>query len=257
MLRAARAGRGDVVAEYFQRRGAIFTETDDNYAGSTIVAKNDSVDRHNWLRMSRLTGRPISFTSKRWGKLRSEWGQLEKPKAQWGIPERLELKIGALVMILSNHRDPETRQLEYVNGDLGTIEDITEDGSAAIVVLQRTGEEVEVQWVTRQVKIPADSARRTAMLKEGIGERILGKWEVVGEITYMPLRVAYASTVHKSQGLSLDSVQVNIRDHFFKTAGMLYVALSRARTAEGLRLVGSPRAVVERCPVDPRVKEWR
>jgi ATP-dependent exoDNAse (exonuclease V) alpha subunit len=62
--------------------------------------------------------------------------------------------------------------------------------------------------------------------------------------------------VHKSQGLSLDKVQVNIRDAFFRAPGMLYVALSRARTAAGLRLVGSPQAIIERCVTDPRLKEW-
>jgi hypothetical protein len=54
----------------------------------------------------------------------------------------------------------------------------------------------------------------------------------------------------------LDKVQVNIRDHFFKSPGMLYVALSRARTAAGLRLVGSPGAIVERCTTDPRLRGW-
>lgn len=255
MLRAARAGRGDVVADYFRSRGAIFQETDDDFQGSTIVAKNESVDRYNGLRMGRLTGREITFGSQRWGKLRSEWGQLEKPESTWGIPKRLNLKIGALVMILSNYRD-ELRRLIYVNGDLGTVEDITEDGSAAVVKLQRTGEEVAVQWVTRTVKIPCDSVRRAELRKLRQDDKIDGKWEIVGAITYMPLRVAYASTVHKSQGLSLDSVQVNIRDHFFKSPGMLYVALSRARTAEGLRLVGSPQAIVDRCSTDRRLGGW-
>lgn len=254
MLRAARAGRGDKVAEYFGDRHAIFNETDDDFNGATIVAKNESVDRYNGLRMGRLPGALLSFTSRRWGKLRSEWGQLEKPKVQWGIPETLTLKEGALVMILANRR--EERRLLYVNGDLGEVLGITEDGSAACVRLQRTRTEVDVEWVTRQVKVPIDSTRRAELRRLGQDARIDGKWEIVGEITYMPLRVAYASTVHKSQGLSLDSVQVNIRDHFFKSPGMLYVALSRARTAEGLRLVGSPSAIVDRCSTDGRLRGW-
>jgi len=110
--------------------------------------------------------------------------------------------------------------------------------------------------VTRQVKIPCDSARRKELREKREGDKIDGKWEIVGAITYLPLRIAYASTVHKSQGLSLDKVQVNIRDPFFKSPGMLYVALSRARTAAGLRLVGSPRALIERCASDPRLRSW-
>ena len=258
MLRAARAGRGEQVAAYFGDRGAIAQETDDHFNGPTIVAKNESVDRYNGLRMASLKGHDVTFPSTRWGKLRSEWGQLEKPRSGWGIPEVLPLKIGALVMILANRREGGagggSKRLLYVNGDLGTVID-AEDG-CAWVRLQRVPETVQVVPVTRQVKVPIDGARRAELRKEGRQDRIEGKWEIVGEITYLPLRVAYASTVHKSQGLSLDKVQVNIRDHFFGSPGMLYVALSRARTAQGLRLVGSPGAIVERCTTDPRLKEW-
>lgn len=253
MLRAARRGRGDVVAQYFQSRAAIHTETDDRYDGPTIVAKNESVDRYNYLRMAALTGKEITFVSTRWGKLRSEWGTLEKPPHTWGIPQELKLKIGCLVMILANERD-EARRLIYVNGDLGTVVDA--EDTDCWVELQRTGEVVRVLPVTRQVKVPADSARRKELREKGQQDKIDGKWEIVGEITYLPLRVAYASTTHKSQGLSLDRVQVNIRDPFFKSPGMLYVALSRARTAEGLRLVGSPQTLIERCVSDPRLREW-
>jgi ATP-dependent DNA helicase PIF1 len=253
MLRAARAGKGHIVAEYFRARGAIYQETDDRYEGPTIVAKNESVDRYNGLRMAQLKGRELRFGSSRWGKLRSEWGTLEKPEHTWGIPKTLPLKIGALVMILANQRD-ERRRLQYVNGDLGTIVDATE--TSAYVELQRTGEVVEVLPVRRQVKLPCDSGRRAELWKAGKPELVEGKWEIAGEISYLPLRVAYASTVHKSQGLSLDRVQVNIRDHFFKSPGMLYVALSRARSMAGLRLVGSPGTIIERCVTDPRLREW-
>jgi ATP-dependent DNA helicase PIF1 len=253
MLRAARAGHGHTVAEYFQSRNAIHAETDDHFDGATVLARNDSVDRFNELRLGRLPGAVVTFPSCRWGKQRSEWGALDKPKHTWGIPEVLTLKVGALVMVLNNQRD-ENRRLTCVNGDLGEIVD-SQDGSA-FVALQRTGEVVEVLPVTRQVRVPADATRRAELRKEGHEERIDGKWEIVGEITYQPLRIAYASTVHKSQGLSLDRVQVNIRDHFFRTAGMLYVALSRARTAGGLRVVGSPQGLIDRCTADPRLREW-
>jgi ATP-dependent DNA helicase PIF1 len=253
MLRAARAGQGHKVAEYFQARGAIYMETDDRFPGLTIVAKNESVDRYNGLRMAQLTGPEIRIASSRWGKLRSEWGALDKPKQTWGIPEVLVLKEGALVMVLANYRD-ELRRLRYVNGDLGTVVDATE--TTVSVRLQRTGEVELIMPVTRQVKVPIDSARRTELRKLGQQDKIEKKWEIVGEVSYMPLRVAYASTVHKTQGLSLDSVQINTRDRFFATAGMAYVALSRVRTMEGLRLVGSPQGLVERCVSDPRLRSW-
>ena len=255
MLRAARAGRGQEVAAYFADRGAIHDESDERYEGPTLLAKNESVDRYNSLRMTALPGHDVNFPSQRWGKLRSEWGTLEKPKSTWGIPDVLPLKIGALVMVLANRRTEDMpRRLIYVNGDLGTLID-AEDG-LAYVRLQRTGETVEVQPVHRDVKVPCDAVRRAELRKDGQELRIEGKWEIVGGIDYMPLRVAYASTVHKSQGLSLDQVQVNVRDHFFKSPGMMYVALSRARTAAGLRLVGSRTAIVDRCTTDPRLRGW-
>jgi hypothetical protein len=265
MLRDARAGRGAAVAAYFESRGAIHAETDDHFAGPTIHAKNESVDRYNALRLSRLAGAEVTFGSDRWGKQRSEWGNPLKPPSTWGIPETLTLKEGALVMILANRR--EGGALAYVNGDLGVLEAVGDEYvvdakgrerrvRGAYVRLQRTGQVAFVIPVTRRVKLPADSARRKELRLQGHEDHIEERWEIAGEITYQPLRVAYASTVHKSQGLSLDSVQVNVRDAFFKTPGMAYVALSRARTAAGLRLVGSAAALIERCTTDPRLGGW-
>lgn len=81
------------------------------------------------------------------------------------------------------------------------------------------------------------------------------KW-VVGEIYYYPLRLAYASTVHKTQGLTLDNVQIDMANKFFGSASMAYVALSRVRTAEGLRIIGSPTLLEQRCNVSRKVVKW-
>jgi hypothetical protein len=54
----------------------------------------------------------------------------------------------------------------------------------------------------------------------------------------------------------LDKVQINIRDPFFAHPGMLFVALSRCRTASGLRIVGNQSGFLERCKVEPRVQPW-
>ena len=68
--------------------------------------------------------------------------------------------------------------------------------------------------------------------------------------------IANGLVVSNTQGLTLDRVQVNIRDPFFRQPGMLFVALSRARTADGLRIVGDQRGFVERCRIEPRVQSW-
>lgn len=255
-LRQARVGNGAAVLEAL--RGQLHDQTDDQFEGPTLFAKNDAVDRYNWIRLSRVQGQDLYFESRREGEQRSEWGNPKKEPSTWGIPIRLHTKVGALVMILANEREegPPPQPFIYVNGDLGEV--TGGDACHAVVRLQRTGQEVDVTYTRREVLQPIDSARRKELRDQGQQGRITenGKFEITGWIEYLPLRTAYASTVHKSQGLSLDRLQVNIRDAFFKTGGMLYVALSRCRTREGLRIVGSEAALIERCAADPRLKAW-
>lgn len=260
-LRAARIGEGKAAAEYFYGMGRFHAETEDRFEGPTLLARNAAVDRYNWLRLDKIPGRTVLFASERWGKQRSEWGDPNKPPNTWGIPMRLSLKEGALVMVLANKKPllggPMSGYV-YVNGDLGELVQADETNKIAQVRLQRTGQIVPVDYVRREVLQPCDAARRKELRAEGKEELISddGKWEITGWISYLPLRVAYASTIHKSQGLSLDAVQININDPFFKTSGMAYVALSRARTCVGLRLVGTPKLLIERCTADPRLRPW-
>lgn len=258
-LRQARQGHGHRAIEVFGP--GLQRITDDQFDGPTLLAKNDAVDRYNWIRMNQLTGpahREILYENQRWGKQRSEWGNPTKPPNTWGIPPRLPLKVGCLVMVLANRRIEGSTRFEYVNGDLGIVVDGSPTEHHCDVRLHRTGEVVTVEYVRREVLTPMDSARRKELVATGKTELISdnGRYEIEGWIDYLPLRVAYASTVHKSQGLSLDKVQVNISDGFFKTPGMVYVALSRARTLEGLRVVGTAAAFIERCMTDQRLARW-
>lgn len=255
-LQAIRRGDVDQALAYFGPR--MDSTTDPHFDGTTILAKNDAVDKYNQLRLDKVPGQGLTFPSSRWGKIRSEWGAAPKPVREWGIPETLQLKVGALVMVLANRNlaaPGAPPEYLYVNGDLGVVEGI--DKGAATVVLQRNGERVAVVPVLRDNVIPLEPGRRKTLKAEGHPERVInGKYEAVGGICYTPLRLAYASTVHKSQGLSLDRVQVNVRDHFFSQGGMVYVALSRARTVEGLRLVGTPEGLRARIKTDPKVIPW-
>lgn len=81
------------------------------------------------------------------------------------------------------------------------------------------------------------------------------KW-VIGEIIYTPLRLAYASTVHKTQGLSLDAIQIDFSHAFFGEPSMAYVALSRCRTPEGLTVVGNRKLFEDRTNVSSEVIQW-
>ncbi len=251
-LQAVRRGDATTALEFFGPR--LISVTDGAFAGSTIFAKNDAVSRYNGLRMDQLTTPVEAYKATRWGKLRGEWGSDPKKQARWGIPPAVQLKPGALVMILANKRYDEATTMRYVNGDLATY--LGQGAAGALVKLQRTDREETIEYITRTNTIPLEVGRRAQLKADGQEARIDGKMEIVGGITYLPLRVAYATTVHKSQGLTLDRVQINIRDHFFRSYGMLYVALSRCRTAEGLRLVGTAEGFVDRCRVDPLVKSW-
>jgi ATP-dependent exoDNAse (exonuclease V) alpha subunit len=115
----------------------------------------------------------------------------------------------------------------------------------ARVELQRTGRDALIEPVLRHNLVPTGAL--------GVKK---DRYQTIGSISYMPLRLAYASTVHKIQGLSLDHVQVAFADPVFGQAAMLYVAFSRARSAEGLRIVGTPQLLRERCAVDGKVRPW-
>lgn len=248
-LWGARRGQVGRVLDVFQPQ--LVPTSDSHFPGLTVFAKNEEVDRFNGLRLTRVAAPPQFIASTRWGKQQSEWTK--------NIPERLVLKVGATVMILANLRQPLSQQLIYANGDMGTVSAIDPDRQQVWVTLQRTGQDVCVDRITRQVQVPLEPGRRKILRAEGKDHTHItedGRKEIVGAITYMPLRLAYASTVHKCQGLSLDQVQVNIRDGFFKTPGMLYVALSRARTLAGLRIVGTAETLRARCTVDARVVPW-
>lgn len=243
-----RAGRGAEGAIALKATAADFSSALDlHFPGTTIMAKNDEVDRFNWQALQRVRGEKFTVNSRRW--------HVAKAPGEWkNIPERLELKIGAYVMILAN----DTREFTYANGDCGLI--VGRDSSSVQVRLARNDEVVEIGSIERKVHSPDN---------ENFGDDIpqeptwgspwfdeLAEKYCIGSVRYLPLRLAWASTVHKSQGLTLDRVQIDLRNHFFSQPAMAYVAVSRCRTPEGLRIVGDEKLLANRCKIDPRVQRW-
>ena len=124
-------------------------------------------------------------------------------------PEKLELKQGAVVMFTKN--DPAGR---YVNGTLGVIDDFdAEDGYP--VVRTRGGKRILAE--PSKWKIDENGKERAS-------------------VTQVPLKLAWAMTVHKSQGMSLDAAVIDLSKAF--EYGQGYVALSRLRNLSGLHLLG-------------------
>jgi hypothetical protein len=227
-LQWVREGQGKKAAEYFKPKMTPLVDLD--FEGITLYPYNRQVERHNQYRLSKMQTRVMEFPSVRDGKERPEWKQ--------HIPDVLRLKEDALVMVLANKR--EGGEMLYANGDLGRVKEISKDGGA-VVQLQRR--ELPVTIETHSL--------------ENIQKNEDGKNQKVGSIKYMPLRLAYASTVHKSQGLTFDSVQVDFRNKFFKeNPGMLYVAMSRCRTFDKLRLIGAAPTFARNCTMNEKVKQF-
>lgn len=128
----------------------------------------------------------------------------------------LKLKVGAQVMFVKNDNSPEKR---YYNGKLGTVGRLTPD---TVHVLTPEGNEIEVQALEwSNVRYQAD------------GEQV--NEENAGTFAQIPLKTAWAITVHKSQGLTFDKAVIDVSAAF--THGQAYVALSRCRSLEGLILL--------------------
>jgi hypothetical protein len=134
--------------------------------------------------------------------------------------ESITLKIGAEVMFIKNN--PEKG---YVNGTRGVVTNFTSDKKP--LVTTRDGDTITVQEETWSID------------DEG---------KILASLTQIPLRHAWAITVHKSQGMSLDEAVVDLSRSF--SYGMGYVALSRVRSLSGLHLIGFSR---ESLLLDPRL----
>jgi ATP-dependent DNA helicase PIF1 len=260
-LNLLRVGQGGPAMEVLSQAGVTWhTCIDTEFDGTTIFSMNDKVNRYNNMMLDEVKGKRVAVTSRRWGKQRNEWNQNPRTK-EWGIPPEQDFKIGALVVITSNRRD-----FTVVNGDGGHIVSYDPESENFTVNIIRTGKDEVIQKIIRHCdqmdepegwsgeKIPANEDQGAWIPRPHF--RSKQKTYVLGQIEYLPMKLNYASTVHKSQSLTLDRTQVDFRDWFFGQPAMLYTALSRCRTLTGLRLVGIKEKFVKQCSIDKRILPW-
>lgn len=183
-----------------------------------LYTHNENVDRINQASLDSIDGPARVYQMS----ARGARSLVESLKSQCLSPEALALKEGASVMFTRNNFDA-----GYVNGTLGTVVDFSSLGMP--IVKTRDGREITAE---------------TAEWAIQDGNKILAR------ITQVPLRLAWAITVHKSQGLSLDAAVIDLSKAF--EYGQGYVAISRVRTLAGLFLEGFNDRALE---LHPKVAE--
>ncbi|MBU0458964.1 AAA family ATPase [Patescibacteria group bacterium] len=200
ILRSVREGMvTEEVRMFFASRMA---QSDPTFTGTRLFPHRVSADRYNMQRLQILPGESRSFETSYAG--RSQY--VDRLKKQCPIPEVLHLKIGALVMLRKNAM---SFPYSYVNGSLGIVKEMNNEFLSVSLL---NGENIEL-------------SREEFTLLDGNGS-------VRARAENFPVTLAWATTIHKAQGASIDRLMVSMSGLW--ESGHAYVALSRARSEEGL-----------------------
>jgi RNase P/RNase MRP subunit p29 len=184
--------------------------------GVRLFPRRLQADEFNQFRLSQIAHELVEIPSIYMG----DEKQVEAIKKSAPVGETIRLKIGCMVMLIQN--DPNKR---WVNGTIGEVVDIQSD---CLRVRKKNGRDVKV-----------DKSMFSLLDAEG---------NVRASVIQFPVALAYASTIHKSQGATLDEIWCDLRNLW--EPGHAYVAVSRLTHSKGLNLIGwTPRSII----TDPQV----
>lgn len=176
----------------------------------TLTSHNSTAKSLNDAALEKINLSPFSYQATITGAFDEKNSPTDK---------ELILKVGAQVMFTRN--DPAGR---WVNGTIGEISELTDDSVNVKLEDDSIMSVSPVTWENIKYEYNKQTRKNTK--------------EVIGTFTQFPLKLAWAITIHKSQGLSFDHVRIDLSRGVFAN-GQTYVALSRARTLEGLYLSSS------------------
>lgn len=208
MLNAVRHGR--VTKEIADRLNTVGARPRPDDGTITLATRNDTVNRINATALRRLPGRVLTAKAE----ISGEFGHRNYP-----ADETLELKVGAQVMFLRNDTGQSGDPPRWVNGTIGTVSRI--DSNVWVDVDGDLHEVEPAVWERYKYTYNPLTKKLTK--------------DVAAEFTQFPLRLAWAVTIHKSQGKTYDSAIVDLGARAF-SPGQTYVALSRLTSLEGLYL---------------------
>ena len=181
---------------------------DDKEGYITLTTHNSQADEINQQKLNSIKSKTLTFKAEIKGIF---------PENAYPTKETLELKVGAQVMFVKNDPSPEK---QYYNGKIGKIISYSKDEGLVVQCDDSTINVDPVQWQNFEYTLN----EKTNEIEE----------KEIGSFTQIPLKTAWAITIHKSQGLTFNKVVLNAEMAF--THGQVYVALSRCTSLKGLVL---------------------